>query len=90
MEEGFGGCHFLTWCAVESLLQIVAVVIQLEFAGVSIEGSRMVLSVTFDKMMIALMEDLLAPIIINPNIVRCLCRRCLYEAPTYYEDQPSM
>jgi hypothetical protein len=53
---------------VESLLQIVAVVIQLEFAGVSIEGSRMVLSATFDKMMIALMEDLLAPIIINPNI----------------------
>jgi hypothetical protein len=50
----------------------------------------MVLSVTFDKMRIALMEDLLAPIIINTNIERCLCRRCLCEAPTYYEDQPSM
>jgi len=71
MEEGFYGCYFLTWCAVESLLQIVAVVIQLEFAGESIEVSRMVLSVTFDKM-IALMEDLLAPININPNIIRCI------------------
>jgi hypothetical protein len=71
MEEGFDGCHFLTWCAVESLLQIVAVVIQLEFAGESIEASRMVLSVTFDKM-IALMEDLLAPINIDPNIIRCI------------------
>jgi hypothetical protein len=60
MEEGFDGCHFLTWCAVESLLQIVAVVIQLEFAGESIEASRMVLSVTFDKM-IALMEDRQVP-----------------------------
>ncbi len=53
MEEGFGVHHFLTWCAVENLLQIVVVVIQLEFAGVSIEGSRTVLSATFDKMMIA-------------------------------------
>jgi hypothetical protein len=66
MEEGFGGCHFLTWCAVESLLQIVAVVIQLESAGVSIEGSRMVLSVTFDKMIIALMEDHQVPGAVAP------------------------
>jgi hypothetical protein len=72
MEEGFGVHHFLTWCAVENLLQIVVVVIQLEFAGVSIEGSRTVLSATFDKMMIASTVDLLAPININPNIMRLI------------------
>ncbi len=70
MEEGFGGCHFLTWCAVESLLQIVAVVIPLEFAGVSIEGSRSTLSVMLDKMVIALTVDLFASI--NSNIITCM------------------
>jgi len=57
MEEGYGACHFLTWCAVESFLQIVAVVIPLEFAGVSIEGSRSALRVMLDKMVIALTVD---------------------------------
>jgi hypothetical protein len=70
MEEGYGACHFLTWCAVESLLQIVAVVIPLEFAGVSIEGSRSALSVMLDKMVIALTVDLFASI--NSNIITCM------------------
>jgi hypothetical protein len=70
MEEGYGARHFLTWCAVESLLQIVAVVIPLEFAGVSIEGSRSVLSVMLDKMVIALTVDLFASI--NSNIITCM------------------
>jgi hypothetical protein len=70
MEEGYGACHFLTWCAVESLLQIVAVVIPLEFAGVSIEGSRSVLNVMLDKMMIALTVDLFASI--KSNIITCM------------------
>ncbi len=70
MEEGYGAHHFLTWCAVESLLQIVAVVIPLEFAGVSIEGSRSVLSVMLDMMVIALTVDLFASI--NSNIITCM------------------
>ncbi len=70
MEEGYGAHHFLTWCAVESLLQIVAVVIPLEFAGVSIEGSRSVLSVMLDTMVIALTVDLFASI--NSNIITCM------------------
>ncbi len=70
MEEGYGACHFLTWCAVESFLQIVAVVIPLEFAGVSIEGSRSALSVMLDKMVIALTVDLFASI--NSNIITCM------------------
>jgi hypothetical protein len=82
MEEGYGAHHFLTWCAVESLLQIVAVVIPLEFAGVSIEGSRSVLSVMLDTMVIALTVDLFASI--NSNIITCKLLMSLHSYPTWH------